>query len=67
MPFQKKPAGTQRTLTMTIRFRPQVRDVINKKMEQMRSLAGWEEMTHSELVRIAVWEYCKDANDPREP
>lgn len=67
MVFKKKPAGTQRTLTMTIRFRPAVREVIQRKIDQIAAKTGREPMTHSELARIAVWEFCKDAQDPRTP
>lgn len=66
MVFKKKPAGTQRTLTITVRFRPEVKEVIERKLAKMGDFYK-REITASELVREAVWQYCKDANDPRQP
>lgn len=66
MVFKKKPAGTQRTLILTVRFRPEVREVIEKKLAKLSNGIG-RPITPSELVREAVWQYCKDAQDPRTP
>lgn len=67
MVFKKKPAGSQRTFTITIRLRPQVKSVVQNKIEQLKRENPGREFTVSEIARLAIWEFCKDANDPREP
>jgi hypothetical protein len=67
MVFKKKPEGTQRTLAITVRFRPEVKDAIEKKLASLKNAVG-RPITAAELVREAVWQYCKPtSNDPRQP
>jgi hypothetical protein len=67
MPFEKKPAGTQRDLTYRFRVRSQVRERIEAKLEWLRSFKDWKNATMSDLLRIAVEEYLKYDGDPRRP
>lgn len=68
------PAGSQRTFRILVRFRPQVKEAVASKLESLNlskvrktdkgQVIPW---TLSELVREAVWEYCKPPGDPRQP
>lgn len=70
MAFKKQPAGSQRTFMIIARFRPQVKEQVAKKLEQLnagRRAMKKPDMTLSELVRLAVWTFCKEPDDPRQP
>jgi len=67
MAFKKQPACSQRTLIYKVRFSPHVKEVIEEKLKWMREFPDDAEMTISELIRLAVWEYCKNPGDPRKP
>lgn len=60
------PAGMQREYAFCVRFRPQVIEATREARERLSRKMG-REVTLSELLRIAVWEYCKEPDDPREP
>lgn len=63
---RKQPVGTQRTFSVMVRFRPQVKDQVQAKLDWLRTQKGHEKDTLSDLVRLATWEYCRDIDDPRE-
>lgn len=67
MTFEKQAAGSQRTFLVIARFKPQVKDQVQKKLAWLKTQKGYENATLSELVRLAVWEYCKSPDDPRQP
>ena len=60
MVYKKQPEGTQRTLIYNVRLRPNFKQAVEKKLAWMRSHAGWEKATVSDLIRVAVEAYCKD-------
>ena len=66
MVFKKQAAGSQRTLIYKVRLRPQFKEVAEKKLAWMRTHAGWEDATISDLIRVAVEFYCREPGDPRE-
>lgn len=66
MAFKKQPAGSQRTYQVLVRFRPSVKEQVQKKLDWLRTQKGKEKATMSDLVRLATWEYCRDIDDPRE-
>lgn len=63
--FKSKPAGQQRTFKVIARFKPHAKESILAKLEQMKKQPGKEKFTISDLVRLAVWAYCKEPDDPR--
>lgn len=62
----KQPIGTQRTFSVMVRFKPQVKDQVQAKLAWLRTKNGHEKATMSDLVRLATWEYCKEIDDPRQ-
>ncbi len=67
MPFEKQPAGTQRTLIYKIRVRPQFKEAIEKRLVWFRSRPGNENATVSDVIRYALAKYLQEPEDPREP
>ena len=67
MGFKKQAAGTQRTLIFKVRFKPEFKEAIAEKLAWLRSQERYRDATVSEFIRLAVFWYCKQADDPREP
>lgn len=59
MVWKKLPEGEKRDWSVTIRFKPAAKELVQKKMAQL----GITDMTPSEFMRLAVWEFCKDAQE----
>ncbi len=63
---RKLPAGSQRTYQVLVRFRPHAKEIMERRLIRHRRLNGHEADTVADMVRYAVWEFCKEPNDPRE-
>ncbi len=63
---KKQAVGTQRTARFNVRFRPQVYEAIDRKRAEVESVTG-KAVSRSELLRMALWAYCKPPGDPRQP
>lgn len=64
---KKQPEGTQRTARVNVRFKPDFREALKGRLGWLRQQPGFEKATLATLVRVAVFEYCKELNDPRTP
>lgn len=63
---KKQPEGTQRTARFNVRFKPQVYEAIDRKRVELESQTG-RRVSRSELLRMALWAFCKPLDDPRVP
>lgn len=63
---KKQAEGTQRTARFNVRFRPQVYEAIDRKRAEVEAQTG-KRVSRSELLRMALWAFCKPLDDPRVP
>ena len=64
---KKGVAGSQRTFHISVRMKPDFKSAVAAKLEWLRTQKGYEKATLGLLFRRALFEYCKDFNDPRTP
>lgn len=67
MVFKAKPAGEQRTVIYKIRVKPHFKEVMEEKLAMYQELKPGDDLTVSDLIRMALDQFFRDENDPRDP
>lgn len=67
MVYKKQPSGSQRTLIYKIRVRPHFQTLIDERLEQLRKIDKYKDLTTADLIRRALDKYFRPEGDPREP